>query len=292
LMAVRTKVIMCQPIPLERRCPEAPAPLVRLVKQMLAKHPDDRPRDAGAVVVALGYMRDVPDAPRRRSSDRDPLTQANTEEEIVVNDDHWMAAVPGIGRPTGPERDPHSEDSALAFVVLAALPAEDDSADGELADSDAAAADDSDSGELALDQTVAAALASLRLALAALDGQIEPLDGGSLAVFFPDDGDRDLRASAQRAARAALLVHQHLPEAAVAVASSERSDDAEASLEEALDRVAAAVEEAEFQAIFADFRPDQSNAETTISVDDSMVELLRPEFKLEERAGGWALLPE
>ena len=255
LVAVRTKVIICQPTPVERGCPEIPKPLARLVERMLAKDAKARPRDAGVVLTALNTIKDIPDEPRRTTMARDPKTGAQT--------------IPAQKRDTRADAD----DQELTCVVLAASTAEDD----EIVTTQVACDID--------EQT----LTELRQGLAALDAKLEVLDGGAVVVTLASQGDA--RDCASRAARAALLVKQHLPGKSVAIASSrgDKSKTVETPLGQAIDWVAQAVEAAEIDAIFADFHDDLGDG-STINVDDVVARLLPPEFNVEQEAeGSWQL---
>lgn len=71
--AVRTKILLASPPALRTLCPEAPAALEALVDAMIAKIPDERPRDAAAAATALGAI-ETPPGPRRRWHSMRPET--------------------------------------------------------------------------------------------------------------------------------------------------------------------------------------------------------------------------
>jgi len=73
-LAVRTKIVLGSPPPVQTMAPEAPAALVALLDRMLAKRPDDRPRDGNEVAAALAALPAIGAGPRRRTSDDEPST--------------------------------------------------------------------------------------------------------------------------------------------------------------------------------------------------------------------------
>ena len=73
-IAVRTKILLAPPPPLRELCPEAPAPLIDLVHRMLAKTPDERPRDGHAVAEELGALGAMPPGPVRSTSTEEAQT--------------------------------------------------------------------------------------------------------------------------------------------------------------------------------------------------------------------------
>ena len=65
MLANLTAILFLDPVPASVQCPEAPAALIDLLARMLAKDPDARPADAGAVAAELAALADVPETPRR-----------------------------------------------------------------------------------------------------------------------------------------------------------------------------------------------------------------------------------
>ncbi len=286
LVAVRTKVIMCEPTPVRRLCPDAPPRLVRLVAEMLAKDPNERPRNASAIVAALDAIDELPEAPRRRTVLRDPMTGAKT------------------GRFLQKQSDTARDDDQLTCVIMAASTADEDGM------STTRVVDD-------IDPNV---MDHLCTALEPLGAKLEILEGGALVLTLASRGDA--RECASRAARAALAVKEYLPGKSVAISSykgckpaaagkdkngeKSRKGDAsasngnggdgnavpesspEASLERAIDWVAQAVEAAELDAIFADFQAN-SDGEATINVDNLVARLLPPEMVEKQANDTWLL---
>jgi eukaryotic-like serine/threonine-protein kinase len=73
--AIRAKVLLNEPPSLAAQCPEAPAPLVQLVEDMLAKDPLARPTDGHALLERLRALPAMPtDGKRRRVGVPDAAT--------------------------------------------------------------------------------------------------------------------------------------------------------------------------------------------------------------------------
>jgi hypothetical protein len=81
-MALRTKILFAEPLPIGQLCAEVPADLAALIGRMLAKSPDDRPRDGGEVARALAALAPIAPGPRRRTVDDEPRTVALREAPL------------------------------------------------------------------------------------------------------------------------------------------------------------------------------------------------------------------
>jgi hypothetical protein len=76
---VMARIVLCDPPALRELWPAVPPALDRIVTRMLAKHRDDRPRDAAVVATELGGIT-APAAPhRRRAGSEDAATAVDTE---------------------------------------------------------------------------------------------------------------------------------------------------------------------------------------------------------------------
>jgi hypothetical protein len=75
-IAVRTKIVFGKPLPIHDLAPEVPRELVALLERMLAKSPEDRPRDADEVAAALAAIPPIVVGPVRRTIDDEPRTVA------------------------------------------------------------------------------------------------------------------------------------------------------------------------------------------------------------------------
>jgi hypothetical protein len=81
---VMARIVLCDPPPLHELWPAVPPGLERIVARMLAKHRDDRPRDAAVVAVELGAIT-APAAPaRRRAGSEEAVTTVDTERLPVA----------------------------------------------------------------------------------------------------------------------------------------------------------------------------------------------------------------
>jgi len=91
--ATRAKVLLAPTPALAPRCPEAPQALIELVDAMLAKHPGDRPADAGVVARALGEI-NAGHGPRRRVHSSDPPSTRvqRAREQLMVGGAFVVAA--------------------------------------------------------------------------------------------------------------------------------------------------------------------------------------------------------
>ncbi|MGE5185783.1 MAG: protein kinase domain-containing protein, partial [Acidobacteriota bacterium] len=74
--AIRAKVLLGEPPPLESLVPEAPDELCALVHEMLSKDIAVRPADGGAVVSRLLALPPIPEGPRRRFGAPPPATDS------------------------------------------------------------------------------------------------------------------------------------------------------------------------------------------------------------------------
>jgi eukaryotic-like serine/threonine-protein kinase len=65
MVALFVRLMLAEPDPLVVQCPEAPPELEAILDRLLAKNPDDRPRDAGEVLAELTELTNLPEGPRR-----------------------------------------------------------------------------------------------------------------------------------------------------------------------------------------------------------------------------------
>jgi serine/threonine protein kinase len=65
LVALFVRLMVAEPDPVVMACPEVPPELEDLLDRVLAKDPDARPRDAGALCLELETLGDLPSGPRR-----------------------------------------------------------------------------------------------------------------------------------------------------------------------------------------------------------------------------------
>ena len=73
-MAIRAKILLTEPEPLDQRRSDLPAPLCQLVAEMLAKDPAVRPADATMVAEALATLEPLPESQRRIVGQASPAT--------------------------------------------------------------------------------------------------------------------------------------------------------------------------------------------------------------------------
>src|SRR5262249_21258975 len=82
-LSILLKVLLDEPPRVRELCPELPRGLDDLVSRMLAKSPDDRPRDGDAVALELAALGEI-DARARPTLPPAPPTELTTVERRVI----------------------------------------------------------------------------------------------------------------------------------------------------------------------------------------------------------------
>jgi serine/threonine protein kinase len=189
MLANLTAILFLDPVPVSVQCPEAPAALVDLLDRMLAKEPDARPADAGAVAAELGALTDLPETPRRPvpRAGRRPYRAASSPR--VLDEDtattQTFAASP---------RQSHEH---VSVFILAAL------------DEDRLDAAAEVEPEVERSATWAERIAMLRDVVTASGGMSSVLaDGSFVAMFAGGESPREL----ERAAQCALELRAVIPQ--------------------------------------------------------------------------------
>jgi hypothetical protein len=169
--SVRAKVLLDEPPQLAELCPEAPAELVELVREMLAKDPRRRPRSGPELVARLRAIPASEDGPRRPVGAAEPATIAMPVRRV---------------RPAG-----FHDDAAGCFVLVAPVDVPDTQADDNVArvaerhQMDVHVFDDGSTLLVAKRTGKAAAVEAARAALALR----EEVPDGAVSVFSRSSDD-------------------------------------------------------------------------------------------------------
>jgi predicted Ser/Thr protein kinase len=189
MLANLAAILFLDPVPVSVQCPEAPAELVDLLDRMLAKEPDARPADAGAVAAELAALEGLPETPRRAVPrvGRRPYRAASprTVDEDTATTQTFTPLSPGQAR------------EQVSVFILAALDEDrlDPARDVE--------------PEVERTATWAERIAMLRDVVLASGGMSSVLaDGTFVAMFAGGESPREL----ERAAQCALELRAVIPQ--------------------------------------------------------------------------------
>ncbi|NUQ78751.1 MAG: protein kinase [Polyangiaceae bacterium] len=205
VLAILAKVLFEEPPPLHHVCPGAPETIAALLARMLSKRAEDRYKDAAALLTALDSLDEITPGAVRPS----PIAGGEQQLLCIV-----MATTP-----------------ASASLIMAG--------DSPLKQSRPHPAHPISTLPVSLSTTIAApALASLRRELEGLGANLEVLAEGSLVVTLRNTGAA-VTDQATRAARCAILIKAHWPEALIALGTGLGLRHDRAMTGEAFDRAAA-----------------------------------------------------
>ncbi|WP_437684232.1 protein kinase domain-containing protein [Sorangium sp. So ce131] len=199
-MAILAKILLDEPPRARERCPELPPDFDALVARLLAKDPEERPRDGAEVVEALRAVgtREAPAESRSEAASASAVTLGRSERRAIS-----LVLL-------GPERrgEARATETLPEESAAETLPEERAAPEGE----------------------------GLRRAAEAFGGRFEVLcDGSAVALFAGMGMATDL---AGQAARAALALRTRVPGRVMAVASGRDETAGQVLASDTLDRAA------------------------------------------------------
>ena len=179
MMAVRAKILLSEPAPIESLATDVPGPLIELVRRMMSKEPPGRPPDALALAAQLDEVAGASLADTRRP-----------------------AAVPADEQPTRTIVDEAIASEDIVCVVLVTPMLE----------------DEDEEGPVPVDPAwIESQGRIIQQAIAPYDGKLHSLADGSMVVTV--SGDQTPTELATRAARCALAIRGQVPEANIVIAA-------------------------------------------------------------------------
>ncbi len=113
--AIRAKLLLSEPAPIEPMCPEAPAELVALISAMLEKDPAKRIANAGDLLARMITLPALPDDERRRHITHEPATKVMPVRNTKVPVDNGPSSFVFLSTFDPPQSDEH--DKQLAEVA-------------------------------------------------------------------------------------------------------------------------------------------------------------------------------
>ncbi|WP_248913977.1 serine/threonine-protein kinase [Polyangium aurulentum] len=211
IMAVLAKILFAESPRLHERLPEVPSDLDALVARMLAKKPEERPRDGAVVAAALAALGGAPSETRKEPEPSVSLSLTGGERQTL--------SVVLLGRERSLDGPTPSSSEMPARISLVSRGRSRDVATKQ-----------------ALDVALPLAAQELRRTVAAYGGQLEVLADGSVIATIT--GARVATDQAALAARCALALRTLSPGRPMALATGQGEVGGKLPVGDAIDRAA------------------------------------------------------